>query len=206
MMYVDDSGSPDLKDRSGYYVISGVIIHELHIRNIEVETQYYKENNFGKYNNCEIHVSDIFNETREFKGIEPVEKYKILDSLYDFIEKLEMTVISVGIDKVEIVERYTKSLIFTYAWTQLIERFNSFISDNGNNQNKGLVITDKSSKLPENDIINIINDLRASGTDYIKVTHLVEEPIFIESKLREGIQLADASAYCTLKYLSGYTK
>ena len=102
-----------MKDHTDYYVISGVIIHELYIREIEVETQNYKIQNFGKYNDCEIHVHDIFKGTREFESIGIVEKYKILDSLYDFIKTLKMTVISVGIDKVELVKQYKYPLVFS---------------------------------------------------------------------------------------------
>jgi hypothetical protein len=34
-MYVDDSGSPSPKDNSSYYVISGVIVHESDINQME---------------------------------------------------------------------------------------------------------------------------------------------------------------------------
>jgi hypothetical protein len=34
-MYVDDSGSPSIKDNSDYYVISGVIIHETNVYPVE---------------------------------------------------------------------------------------------------------------------------------------------------------------------------
>jgi hypothetical protein len=54
-MYVDDSGSPSMKDNSDYYVISGVIIHETDIYPVEGATQTYK-NRFEEFKRAEIHV------------------------------------------------------------------------------------------------------------------------------------------------------
>ena len=60
--------------------------------------------------------------------------------------------------------------------------------------------------MPEKDIWKIVNRLRRNGSYFQAIENIVEEPIFIESQIREGIQLADACAYCTLKYLNGSEK
>lgn len=205
-MYVDDSGSPNAKDNSDYYVISGVIAHELDIRNLEINTQDYKDNYFKEYSKYEIHVHDIFKSQKEFSSLTLQRKYELLDSLYDFINTLPITVISIGIDKLEFIKKYSEPDIFKSAWTFLTERFDGYISDNGKDQNKGIIIVDKSSKIPETDICKIVQRLRKFGSYYQDIKHLVEEPIFIESDLREGIQIADACAYCTLKHLTRYDK
>ena len=206
ILYVDDSGSPNPKDSSDYYVISGIIVHELDIRNLERNTQNYKDNFFKEYSNCEIHVHDIYKSQKEFSSLTLKRKYELLDSLYNFINTLPITVISIGIDKLEFIKKYPQPDIFSSAWTFLTERFDNYISDNGNNINKGIIIVDKSSKIPEKDICKVVNRLRKTGSYYQSIYHIVEEPIFIESDLREGIQIADACAYCTLKHLTGYDK
>jgi hypothetical protein len=68
-MYVDDSGSPNSKDNSDYYVIAGIIIHELDIRHVEIRTQQYKIKHFKEYEDVEIHVHDIYKSKREFSGL-----------------------------------------------------------------------------------------------------------------------------------------
>ena len=42
------------------FVLSGIIIHELEVANLETKVQQYKERNFvGDYANAEVHVHDI---------------------------------------------------------------------------------------------------------------------------------------------------
>lgn len=65
---MDDSGSPSVKDVTSYYVISGVIIHENYITQMERKVQQYKSLNFiGKYMDAEIHVHDIYESTQIFR-------------------------------------------------------------------------------------------------------------------------------------------
>jgi hypothetical protein len=45
-MYVDDSGSPSAKDNTDYYVISGLIIHETDIRQVEIRHKNISVNIF----------------------------------------------------------------------------------------------------------------------------------------------------------------
>ncbi len=68
-MYVDDSGSPNPKDNIDYYVISGVIIHELDIRQFEIRTQQYKNKHFREYEDVEIHVHDIYKSQCQFSSL-----------------------------------------------------------------------------------------------------------------------------------------
>jgi Protein of unknown function (DUF3800) len=204
-MYVDDSGSPGLKDGT-FYVITGVILHESIIRDFEKATQVYKRTHFREYANCEIHTHDIYKSKRDFSDLTLKRKYELLDSLYDFMLKLPITVISVGIEKVKFVKRYSIDYLFEDAWTFLVERFEQFINDNGQGSNEGMMIVDKSSKIPENEICKIVRRLRRIGTNFCEINHLVEEPMFIDSSIREGIQMADAAAYCTIKHLTNYVK
>ena len=89
--------------------------------------------------------------------------------------------------------------VFNAAWTFLTERFDKYVSDNDSSINKGIIIVDRSSKMPEKDIWKIVNRLRRNGSYFQAIENIVEEPIFIESQIREGIQLADACAYLQLK-------
>lgn len=205
-MYVDDSGNPSAKDRASYYLISGVILHESNVLEFELKTQEYKHDYFKEYMNCEIHTHDIYKSRREFSDLTLSRKYQLLDSLYNFINGLPITVISVGIDKVKFSKRYSMEFIYDDAWTFLVERFDQFIDDNRHNLDEGIIIVDKSSKIPETEIWKIVRRLRKFGSNYRKINHLIEEPIFIDSKIREGIQIADATAYCSFRYLVGAVK
>jgi Protein of unknown function (DUF3800) len=205
-MYVDDSGSPNPRDNSDYYVILGVIVHETDLRKLELDTIAFKKNSLREYRQCEIHVHDIYKSQKCFCDLVLDRKYEILNDLYDFINGLPITLIAVGIDKLEFIKKYDKNDIFRAAWTFLVERFEMHIDDMGKNTNEGLIIVDTSSKIPENDICKIVYRLRKFGSYWKNINHLVEEPIFIKSDFREAIQIADACAYCTLKHLTGYDK
>jgi hypothetical protein len=208
VMYVDDSGSPNAKDDTKFYVITGAIVHETDLNQIEGMIQHYKKENFNlpEYLDAEIHVHDIYKGQREFRTLTKEKKYALLDSLYDTIRLLPVTLISVGINKETMNSTMPNWSIFTAAWTFLCERFDMFIDDNGNNVNKGIIIVDKSSKIPEREITNVVSRLRRFGSNFQAIDTLAEEPIFIDSHLREGIQVADACAYATLKHLNGHEK
>jgi hypothetical protein len=97
-MYVNDSSIPSAKDNTDYHVISGLIIHQTCIRQVEIRTQEYKCK-YLKYADIEIHVHDIFKSQRKFSTLTLVRIYHPLDSLYKFIDTLSVNAISVEIDK-----------------------------------------------------------------------------------------------------------
>jgi hypothetical protein len=205
-MYVDDSGSPNPKDNSDYYVILGIIAHELDIRKMEIDTRKFKTDYMKEYKHCEIHLHDMYKSQKGFSNLSLTRKYEILDDLYRFINDLPIEIIVVGIDKLEFTNRYGNKGIFPAAWTFLVERFESYIDDVGRNHNEGIIIVDTSAKMPQKEICTVVNRLRKKGSRYKEINHLIEEPIFIQSNIREGIQIADACAYCALKHLTGYDK
>lgn len=208
IMYVDDSGSPHAKDDTKFYVITGVIVHETDLHQVEGMIQYYKNQHFTspEFVDAEVHVHDIYKGQNEFATLTKEKKYELLNELYHTIDLLPITAISVGINKAMMKDTMPNWNIFNAAWTFLCERFDMFIDDNGDNMNKGLIIVDKSSKLPEKEVTAVVSRLRKYGSNYQAIDTLAEEPIFIDSHLREGIQVADACAYATLKHLNGHEK
>ena len=51
-------------------------------------------------------------------------------------------------------------------------------------------------------ILSYINHIRHHGTNWQSVRNIVEEPLFYDSFVRKGLQIADAVAYCTNRYLN----
>lgn len=206
-MFVDDSGNPHFTDKSQYYVISGIIIDEQSVDYVKEQLLEYKNIRFkNDYKDEEIHVHDIYKSYGNFKSLGLEEKYSLLTDLYNLIEKLPVTAISVGIDKNAFKLKHPTWNLFNAAWTFLIERFDNYINDNGYGLSKGLLRIDGSSRISQDETLRIVNQLRKHGSNFQKIKHILEEPLFVDSSLHEGIQLADASAYCTLRYLHGYQK
>ena len=51
-------------------------------------------------------------------------------------------------------------------------------------------------------ILSHINHIRHRGTNWPSVRNIVEEPLSYDSFVRKGLQIADAAAYCTDRYLN----
>jgi hypothetical protein len=207
-MYVDDSGTPTFSSRTGqYYVLSGIIIHESHLKHIENKVREYKIPNFeGKYTDDEVHVYDIANRMGHFSGINNPAKTLLLRNLYNTINQMPLTIISVGIDKNALPNHFPNWETVNSAWTFIAERFDKHISEHNNKSSyksdKGIIIVDKSSRSIHKEVTEIINRLRQFGSNTQQIDNIVDEPMFISSAVSEQIQIADASAYCTMKHLN----
>lgn len=82
LLYVDESGCTNLKDGS-YFVISGIIIKECDLDDINLQISQYKVKNFKNgYRKAEIHVHEIWQRKPPFDNIDLDTKRKLLDNLY----------------------------------------------------------------------------------------------------------------------------
>jgi hypothetical protein len=206
-MYVDDSGSLTLSAKAGpYYVLSGIIIHEIHLQEIEKKLRKYKTNNFvGKYANDEVHVYNIANRKDNFNDIDCQTRTLLLRNLYNTINEMPITIICVAIDKHQMQNSFSDWKPLASAWIFITERFDRYISQNNENLiNKGIIIVDKSSPSIDQVATRVINHIRQFGSNAQPINHIVEEPMFISSDVSEQMQIADASAYCTMKYLQNH--
>jgi len=211
-MYVDESGSELLSDKSPWYVTSGVIFHEDDLSSMKGSVQNYKNNNFvGKLKGAEIHLHDMFNCQNRFEDMSQQEKWSLIDNLYQTVSALPMTIISSCINKYKFIRKYgsLEDKIIDYCYVMLVERFQMFLQDNNN---KGIMRIDKTTdkkqfklnKKDERIIINI-NKIRRHSSGRLQAVSIVEEPLIIDSILRKGLQLADSVAYCTTKFLNNRT-
>ena len=200
-MYIDESGCTKLKD-GNYFVISGVIINECNFDDIKSEISVYKYLNFkDEYKGAEIHVHKIWQGKPPFNKIgKPIKKI-LLDKLYNLLYNLPFTIVSVVIDKHSMLSgNYINWKVNIASWTFLTERFDRYISENSEWGNKGLLIVDSQTKEVNNEIREIVNDLLRYGSLYHQYKRILEEPLFVPSYNRIGLQIADAVSYCTLKH------
>ena len=95
--------------------------------------------------------------------------------------------------------------ILETAYKFLIERFDKFLRKT---ENKGVVrivrTSNKYNTLNKKDvkILNLINNVRHHGTNWQTVRNIIEEPLFYDSTIRKGLQIADAIVYCTNRHLN----
>lgn len=116
-MYVDDSGNPSLTDNNKYYLLSGVIVNNDHIKKIQKSIFEFKYENFKEsYIEAEIHTHDLFRNKNEFVDLSnSIEKYKLIEKLYSIIGNLPLTIISTAVDKIKMHEQHPDWRIFKMA-------------------------------------------------------------------------------------------
>jgi len=61
--------------------------------------------------------------------------------------------------------------------------------------NNGLMFVDSDQKIPEEEIKAILWNAIRYGTNVQRIRHVIEDPIFTKSHLRNLIQLSDMTAY-----------
>lgn len=201
-MYVDESGVESVCYNSNFFVTAGIIFHEDDLHLMKTEIQNYKDTNFnGVYKDAEIHLHHIFKGRGKFFGLSLPQKLALLNPLYSTLHNLPFTIISIVIDKQKFVQKHNARDILDYGYMLLVERFDNFLVENNN---KGIIRIDRTTapnkvELNQKDayILKLINKIRKNGTRWQSpAISIVEEPDFLASHLRKGLQIADAVGYC----------
>ena len=209
IMYVDESGVESVYDKTEYFVTAGVIVHEDYLETFKTEIRDYVNQNFrDAYADAEIHVHDMYKGKKLFFGLNQSQKLALLTSLYTKIDGLQFTAIAIGINKKKFAQRHSNlHEILDYGHMLLVERFDNFIEEN---DSKGIIRIDRTTPLnkvnlnpKDTTILKLINRIRKRGTRYqTPAVSIVEEPLFLPSHVRIGLQVADAVVYCTNRYIN----
>ena len=198
IMYVDDSGSPNNTDQTSYFVLSGVIVHDDKIKDLQKAVCDYKHANFvNEYVDAEIHSHNIHKSTGDFLKINHNTKIKMLDGLYNMIKDIDCVGISILINKNGLWRKHPTWKVFNTAWIFLIDRYNSFLKES--DLKIGHIRVDKSSNKNHEEITKIFYGLIDRGTRFQTIDRL-SYPKFVNSSGVGGIQIADAFAYCTFQH------
>jgi hypothetical protein len=211
-MYLDESGVIETTHPSRYFITAGIIFHENTLSKMKKDVINFKKTNFvGNLYGAEIHTYEIRKARGKFLGITESKKHSLLNSLYTMVNNLDSTVIAIRIDKQKFVARHSdKNEILDYGYMLLAERFDNFLVENNE---KGIIRIDISTSpnqtglnCKDTKILKIINKVRKKGTKYQRAAiDIVEEPHFLKSHQRKGLQVADLVAYCTSRKTNNFT-
>lgn len=205
LAYVDESGHAKAGPGKGddrYYILSGVIVHEDDWKAIEDGMGDVKRRIFPLRDpqNWELHASDIWQKgdrSRSGKRLQLSleKKNEMFSRVLEFVSESRVTLLCVVIRKDELKYKYYTQDVLRHSWTFLAERFEHFLSKKAVGSNKGMFLVDSSEKNIESKIRDIVADLTKKGSDHQRVDHVIEEPIFVKSHLRNMIQMADMVGY-----------
>jgi len=204
-LYVDGSGNTQIKhkkENNGFYVHGGVIVHERDWKIIETRVTELKKEIFPDLepNIWELHAHDIWNSRKFFANpdlkLNLERKNCIFSKLVELILKSpEITLINIIVLKDKLRDKYTTPKAKEYSWKMIAERFDHFLRHQNETTNNGLMFVDSDQKIPEEEIKAILWNAIRYGTNVQRIRHVIEDPIFTKSHLRNLIQLSDMTAY-----------
>ena len=213
-LYVDGSGNTRIRRRvenNGFYVLGGVIVHESDWKNIESKITKLKQDVFPNLepSSWELHAYDIWNNRKFFANpdlnLNLDKKNDIFSKLVELANKSpEITLINIIVLKDKLKDKYSTPKAKEYSWKIMIERFEYFLKQENETTNNGLMFVDSDQKIPEEEIKTILWNAVRHGTDMQKIHHIIEDPIFTKSHLRNLIQLSDMISYIIHKCYSDH--
>ncbi len=215
MMYVDESGDTGLGNSpTRYFVLSGVIIHELQWRIVLdriVDFRRRMKNKFTLKLREEIHAAHMLNSPGELVRIPRNDRLTILRHFADEIASLpSISIINIVVDKRGKPSNYD---VFENAWRALIQRFENTIVHHNfpgprNADDKGMIFPDATDVKKLTRLIrrmrqyNPVPNHHGLGYRNLQLTQVIEDPIFKNSELSYLIQVADLSAFLLYQKLS----
>ncbi|HME01306.1 MAG TPA: DUF3800 domain-containing protein [Terriglobia bacterium] len=85
------------------------------------------------------------------------------------------------------------------AFTQVVDRFERYLAGIGGQQTIGLLAHDHDDTSADR-LTQLMRHFHAGGTMWNRITHIIETPFFVDSRLTVGVQLADLCAYAIRRF------
>ncbi|MBI5694492.1 MAG: DUF3800 domain-containing protein [Nitrospirae bacterium] len=218
--YVDESGTKDprifgeRKDGTTFekdwpYILFAVSLFKWHWDKFEREISDRKMKLIHRVSadtgdrfdlaDAEVHSTVLRNaknrmESRFFRHLHPHEIGFVTEAYYNSIQAHNMNCFAVIVDKKELPKHYTQEMLHTRTYELLLERIEQFLQ-NYHPKQRGLIIMDNSDKNLNRRLTMKHSWLLKNGSSSVRFKHIVEMPLFVESSLSHGVQLADLCAY-----------
>lgn len=119
---------------------------------------------------------------------------RLMRAFYDQLQKHNMVLFSVVIDKRKLHGHMTHELVHKKAYELLLERIEHFMREYHPKHN-GLIVMDNTDKYLNRAVTMKHAFFQREGNRHMYFGHIIEYPFFTDSKLSNGIQLADLCSY-----------
>ncbi|KJV36187.1 DUF3800 domain-containing protein [Luteibacter yeojuensis] len=212
MMYVDESGDPGLVNSpTSVFALTGLMLHEARWRETMsgiLAYRYHMRDRFGLKIREEIHASPLINKPGDLVRIPRNDRLAILRHFLDTIAALPgISITGVVVDKSDKPMHYDPH---RKAWEALLQRFDSTLSNARFSgamprHERGMVIVDgdQSGRL-----VSLVRRMRhvnhvpcthGGASENRPTHHIIEDPVFRDSRHSMMIQAADVAAYFLLQ-------
>ena len=208
LMYVDESGDPGLTSKNRFFVLSGLVIHELRWKDIMEDFLVLRKNlrdQYGLKLREEIHAGAFISKPGELKRIPKYKRLEILRRVLDWAaSKPELSITTIVVNK-----NGKRSDIFEIAWQNLIQRFETTIA-RGNfpppkwGDDKGLILPDNTNgpqltalirRMRHYNPIPNVSSLYGGGYRNLTLRYVIEDPFMKDSSQSYYHQIIDVVAY-----------
>ena len=153
----------------------------------------------------EFHMKDISRKERYFKSLKGDDEkwYSVLYKIYKFISTLFIKIITVIIKKDVFYEDYREGLA-KWAFELLVERLNRFVLYKHPDEDQHImVVMDSVNKDFDEKKRKEVENFMEHGTGHGWTEYpeqVIETPFIVDSKIHNGVQLADALAFLIIRY------
>jgi len=225
IIYIDESGDSGLIEENSptrYYVLSGLVMHELRWNEYLDRLVHFRKrmrSTHGLLMREEIHCARLINRPGELVRIPRQDRLTILRHFANELALMtDLNIINVVVDKMGKPPEYD---VTETAWTAMLQRFHNTMSYRNyrgpvNADDSGLVVPDAGDVKK---ITNLLRRLRrhnpvphrrskGPGFSNVMLTKIVEDPYFKNSEDSYFIQAADLAAFLLYQKLapSAYAK
>ena len=207
LSYIDSSARPSFDDVENY-VVASITVNEHQWYYVRGKIEEIKKKHFPHLSpeDVEFHAKDMINRTGIYRKLEWTKIYEILDDLFKIITDSEthLTIIASLIVKSELrkkidLEEWGYRFVFERLNSYLDEQ-NEFLANTGMPHEYGIMIMDTEGHKQDQKLRDKLSGMLNNGTLYSKLDHLIEDPLFTDSKWRNLSQITDCVCYCIRKH------
>ena len=216
LFYIDESGNRDLGhiEQERFYVLTAVGMFEGHWKRFYYDLAFLKskiiyriEKSYGISldfaTDAEVKSTLLRNEKARRTHLFSLyqnddERIVLVNEFYSQLEKCNVVLISIVIDKKFIVpdsRMANQQELHNKAWELLCERIESFMKE-CHPKHKAILVTDDTDKQKNIQTTRAhVNLYRNGASSGLTLRHIIEMPMFVSSATCVGVQLADLCCY-----------
>lgn len=212
--FIDESGNPDVNDvNSHFFVLSALVMQEkgfpflnqgakeLKLRIWDILNDY---NDVEIPSDFELHLKEITSKIKHFSTLwnDDEKVIRVLDEIYLYISNLYAKIITVVIPKVDFYKEYSDGMR-TWAFKLLVERLNRYVrTPETSDREYVLMVMDSAGEEEDYKRRQEIEYFMQHGTNWSEYPEqVIETPFIGDSKLHNGVQLADAVVYLLRRHV-----
>jgi hypothetical protein len=197
LLYLDESGKSGPRDfTQPYYILGGLIVHEDQWVAMEADLNARIDALVPppRPDNWELHMEHIKQGKGFFKRMPRTTREGLVDAVFDVLDTHNPVVLMVAIHKQKHLAKYGSRAqpVEALAYRFMIERFDYHLGRSANPL--GVVVHDEQKEL-ETATRRAHLRYRRKGSDWGKIEHVIETPLFTPSHWSRMIQMVDVATY-----------